>query len=54
MKGKHSAWKVWKSYPEATGAFKAISLPQKCISDETFHVLEKLLSHFITNTQKAS
>ena len=41
MKGKQTAWKVWKSFPEAAEAFQAISLPQQSISDETFKVLEK-------------
>jgi len=33
IKGKQTAWKVWKSFPEA---FQAVSLPQQSISDETF------------------
>lgn len=41
MKGKQTAWTVWKSFPEATTAFHAISLPQESISDETLQVLEK-------------
>jgi hypothetical protein len=50
MKGKQSAWEVWKSFPEVTETFQTISLPEDSISDETFQVLEYLLFFFTTKT----
>ncbi|KAK3924998.1 Transcription factor MYB3 [Frankliniella fusca] len=43
LKGKKSAWKTWKTFPEVTEAFEEISLPYWAVSEKSI----RLLSGFI-------
>ncbi|KAF5282114.1 hypothetical protein FQR65_LT14432 [Abscondita terminalis] len=41
-KGKRSTWKTWNSLPNATSAFRDISIPQQVISEQIFCTLQNL------------
>ena len=42
-KGKKTAFQQWRSYPEATELFRALSLPKTILSEQQFRVLERFV-----------